>query len=87
MAAVWIPSLMRDLAGGQQTVTVPGRTVRQVIDALEAAYPGTKARLCDGDRLSPAISVSVDGVVQRLGMMYPVGENSEVHFIPAISGG
>ncbi|HEX2033559.1 MAG TPA: MoaD/ThiS family protein [Chloroflexota bacterium] len=87
MATVWIPSLMRELTGGQTTVTAAGTTVRQIVDNLEAAYPGIRERLCDGDRLHPSINVSVDGVVGRLGLRQPVGESSEVHFIPAVGGG
>ena len=87
MATVWVPSLMRDLTGGADRVDVPGRTVRQVIESLEAAYPGMKHRLVEDDRLKPAIGVAVDGVMSRLGLRQPVGESSEVHFLPAVSGG
>ncbi|MBI3978946.1 MAG: MoaD/ThiS family protein [Chloroflexi bacterium] len=87
MAIIWIPSLIRDLTGGQERIAVPGATVRQVIANLEAAYPGVKERLCEGDRLSPAIAVAVDGQVTRRGLLQPVGETSEVHFVPAVSGG
>jgi molybdopterin converting factor small subunit len=87
MAVVWIPSLLRDLTNGQETVTVSGTTVRQVLDTLEAAYPGTKARLCDENGLRRGIAVAVDTQISRLGLEQPVGEKSEVHFLPAISGG
>lgn len=87
MAVVWIPSLLRDLTAGQGQVNLPGTTVGQLIDALDAAYPGLKARLCEGDRLDPAIIVSVDGRIARLGLLAPVGEQSEVHFLPAVAGG
>jgi molybdopterin synthase sulfur carrier subunit len=87
MAIVWIPSLLRDLTGGQETVTVAGSTVRQIIDALDQTYPGTKARLCDANGLRPGIAAAVDTQIARLGLLQPVGENSEVHFLPAISGG
>ena len=87
MPTVWIPTLMRDLTGGEATVTVAGRTVRQVVDALDAAYPGMRERLCDGDRLSRSISVAVDGTVSRLGMLQAVADGSEVHFLPAVAGG
>ena len=87
MAAVWIPALLRDLTGGKARVEVPGATVRQVIDNLETAYPGTRGRLCQGDDLEPAISVAVDGEIARLRMLQPVRESSEVHFLPAIGGG
>ena len=87
MATVWIPSLLRDLTHGQETVTVPGANVREVIDALERLYPGIRDRLCDGDQLHPGIALAVDSQIARLGLLQPVGEGSEVHFLPAVSGG
>ena len=87
MASVWIPSLMRDLTGGREQVSAPGATVGTVIDALDGVYPGIKARLCEGDRLVPTIVATVDGRSARLGLMAPVEERSEVHFLSAIAGG
>ena len=87
MAKVWIPSLMRDLTGGQETVDVSGHTVREVIAALEAAYPGIRDRVCRGERIAPPITVYVDGKSALLGMLEPVHEQSEVRFLPAMSGG
>ncbi len=87
MPTVYIPSLMQSLTGGKQTVEVGGSTVRQVVEALEQAYPGMKERLVDSGRIKPNISVAVDGEVTTLGMLQKVGENSEVHFLPAIGGG
>jgi molybdopterin synthase sulfur carrier subunit len=87
MAVVWIPSLMRDLTGGQERVRVPGKTVGQVLAALEEAHPGVKGRLCEGERLAPTIMVSVDGKIARLGLLEPVREQSEIRFLPAIAGG
>ena len=87
MAVVWIPSLMRDLTGGKERVSVPGETVGHVIAALDDAYPGIRDRLCKGDRLDPAVAVSVDGRIARLGLLEPVEERSEIHFLPAMAGG
>jgi molybdopterin synthase sulfur carrier subunit len=87
MAVVWIPSLMRHLTGGEATVTAPGETVRAVIAHLEAAYPGIEARLCEEGRLRPNISVVVDGQVSTQRLRHRLAETSEVHFLPAISGG
>jgi molybdopterin synthase sulfur carrier subunit len=87
MATVFIPSLLRDLTAGRDRVDVEGRSVRQIVANLDAAYPGIAARLLEGDALSPRVQVSVDGHVSRLGLLERVGESSEVHFIPAISGG
>jgi molybdopterin converting factor small subunit len=87
MARVWIPPLLRDLTGGQDTVVVPGSRVSQLIDELERLFPGVKARLCQGDDLRPGLAVVVDTTVARLRLLQPVGSDSEVHFLPAIAGG
>ena len=87
MATVYVPSLMRGLARGQAEVKVQGSTVRQIIDNLEQVYPGMKLRLVEGNRIKPNLSVAVDGEVTPLGMLAKVGEQSEVHFLPAIGGG
>jgi len=87
MAVVWIPSLLRDLTGGRETVEVEGATVGAVIDHLDAQFPGVRARLCDGNLLRPGIAVAVDAQLARQGLSQPVASNSEVHFVPAIAGG
>ncbi|HOU13903.1 MAG TPA: MoaD/ThiS family protein [Anaerolineae bacterium] len=87
MAIVHIPPLMRDLTGGRDKVSVPGKTVAQVIEALDAVYPGVKARVSDGDRLAPGSAVSVDGVIARLGLRAPAKAESVIRFLPVIEGG
>lgn len=87
MALVWIPPLLQRLAGGEERVIVPGRTLRQVVEGLEAAYPGFRERLCSGDEVRPEIAVVLDGEVCSRGLLEPVEEESEVHFVPAVSGG
>lgn len=87
MAEVWIPSLLRELTGGQRSVSADGKTVGELLESLEARFPGIKMRLCDGDRLRPNISVIVDGRNSHLKLREKVSEDSEVHFLQAISGG
>jgi molybdopterin synthase sulfur carrier subunit len=87
MAVVWIPSLLRDLTGGQQTVTVPGTTVREVIAELNRLFPGIELRLCENDDLRPGLAVAVDGQLASSGLFEPVGMNSELHFLPVVGGG
>ena len=87
MALVFIPSLMQELSNGEQRVNVQGNNVRQVIDNLDAVYPGFKDRLVEEGRVKPNISVAIDGEITPLGMIEKVSEDSEVHFLPAISGG
>ena len=87
MAHVFIPALLRPLTGGQEQVQVEGATVRAVIANLDSLYPGIQARLLEDDRLRPSIAVVVDGEVSRLKLRHKVTEHSEIHFMPALSGG
>lgn len=87
MALVWIPPLLQDLTRGEKRLHVPGETVGEIITALEADYPGIQERLVDEGRIRPGISVVVDSSVSNVGLRHPLTEQSEVHFLPAISGG
>ena len=87
MATVWIPATLRSLSGGQETVEIEARNIRQIIADLDKQFPGIRARLCAGDALRPGIAAAVDGQVANLGLLQPVAANSEVHFVLAIAGG
>jgi len=87
LPVVWIPALLQDLTAGQSKVSVPGQTVRQVVENLDSRYPGIKERLLEGERLRPSIAIVVDGEVSSMKLRHRLQENSEVHFLPAISGG
>lgn len=87
MAEVYIPALLRDLVKDQEKVHGEGATVGEVLQNLDAQYPGIRARLCEGHSLKPGIAVVVDGQVARMGLIQPIQPGSEVHFLPAISGG
>jgi molybdopterin synthase sulfur carrier subunit len=87
MAVVWIPSLLQSLTGGEDKVSVPGATVGEIIDNLEARFPGLKDRIVDGTEIRPHIAVAIDGDVSPEGLEQAVQESSEIHFIPALSGG
>jgi molybdopterin converting factor small subunit len=84
---VYIPSLLRDLTGGNDRVIVPGATVGEVIASLDREYPGIKARLCEGESLRSGIALVVGSGVSRQGLRHPLTDGSEVHFLPAVSGG
>ena len=90
MPIVFVPTPLRPLAGGQHEVRVDGANLRQVIDALEERYPGMRERLVDEeepDRVMLGMAAFVDGETAHLGLRTPVQPDSEVHFLPAISGG
>jgi sulfur-carrier protein len=87
MATVWIPALLRPHTGDVESLALPGMTLAELIDSLDAKFPGVKARLFDGTQLRPGLAVVIDTQVNREGLSASVNENSEVHFIPAIGGG
>jgi molybdopterin converting factor small subunit len=87
MPVVGIPAQLRGLTGGVDRVTVPGRTVGEIIAELDRMFPGISDRLCDASRLRPGLAVAIDDRFATAGLLEPVGEASEVHFLPAISGG
>ena len=84
---VWIPALYRDLAGGAETVTVEANTIGEVIDQLEAKFPGFAARLSEDGKMRANIAVAINGEITHRGLRQHLTEPSEVHFIPALSGG
>ena len=45
--SIRIPSVLRNLTGGQETIQVVASTIDEALAAVEAAHPGIKARLCD----------------------------------------
>ena len=87
MATIFIPSMLQSLTEGAKKVDCDARTVRQVIERLEELYPGIKDRLVEDGEIRPNLAVAIDGDLAIMGMLEKVGENSEVHFVPAIGGG
>jgi sulfur-carrier protein len=87
MPTVVIPALLRKLTGGRERVAVKGRNVREVVADLERQFPGIGDALVARDDLKPSVAVSVDGEIANAGLWEPVREDSEIHFLPALSGG
>ena len=78
---------MQDLTAGQDQVNIEGETIREIILNFDKAFPGVKDRLCDGDRIKPFIAVYIGSELSQAGMRELVSPDSEIHFVPAISGG
>jgi molybdopterin synthase sulfur carrier subunit len=87
MATVWIPPLLQDVTDGKNRLLVRGDTVSDLIVEMDKTYPGIALRLCQEGSIRPGIAVVVDSMVSNRGLRHPVSESSEVHFLPAISGG
>jgi molybdopterin converting factor small subunit len=87
MPTVFLPTMLRPLAGGLDRVEVEGQTIREVVDQLEQLAPGIKQTLIEDGRVRPGLAFAVNGVMQSMGLLAPVPEDAEVHILPAISGG
>ena len=87
MATVFIPTMLQKMTGGTKQVDLEAKNVRQVIEELELLYPGMKERLVEDGAIRSNLAVAIDGEIARMGLLERVGENSEVHFVPAIGGG
>ena len=89
MATIFIPAQLRDLTGGLSKVSAPGKTLKEVLDHLEARHPGMKARLLDdeGESINPYIEIGVGDSIAALGLLTPVPRDGEVHILPNVSGG
>ena len=70
--------------------TVPGRTVREVLDNVFATLPAARGYVLDDQSaLRRHMSVFVDGelIRDRVGLGDAVGEASTVYVFQALSGG
>ncbi|MGH2754222.1 MAG: MoaD/ThiS family protein [Actinomycetota bacterium] len=86
MTTVFLPSLLRDLVGGEGELRLSGEDVRTLLVELESRYPGLAGRVRDEQgSLRPHVKIFVNGEIA--GLENPVGETDEVRILPSISGG
>jgi len=90
MATVRIPTPLRSFTHNQQEVTASGRTVGEVLQNLNANFPGIGARLLDergGVRRYVNIFYNDEDIRFLKELETPVGEDDKISIIPAIAGG
>jgi molybdopterin converting factor small subunit len=87
LATVFIPAQLRVLTGGRDRLDAPGATVGELVDAIDVAYPGFRARVVEDGELARSLAVSVDGDLTPAGLREAVAAEAEVHFVPALGGG
>ena len=90
--SVRIPTILRTYTDGASEVTVePAEpTLSGVLDALEAAAPGIRARvLDDAGALRRFVNVYVDDDDVRFtdGLATPAKAGTRISIIPAVAGG
>ena len=71
----------RPFTGGEAVVEADGATVGQVIDDLEARYPGLGAALRAGS------SAGIDGEIHAEPEYVRVAPDTEIYFLAPVVGG
>ncbi|MBX3443678.1 MAG: MoaD/ThiS family protein [Planctomyces sp.] len=84
---VQIPASLRRLTGGAAQATARAATVRDLVAALDAQFPGLRDRLCEGDRLRTGLAVAVNSRICSTGLSTPLPAGADVTFLPTVSGG
>ncbi|HEV7129648.1 MAG TPA: MoaD/ThiS family protein [Ktedonobacterales bacterium] len=87
---VLLPGALRARAGNRARVQVAGRTVREVIVALDQEYPGLRFNLCEETgELRQYVNIFVDGDNVRFlrGLDTPVSGNATLHILQSVAGG
>ena len=85
---VFTQNLQRHVAS--PPADVPGRTVREVLDAVFAGNPRARGYVLDDQgELRPHMTIFVDGtlVADRRTLSDPVAADGEVYVMQALSGG
>jgi sulfur-carrier protein len=79
-------ALLNLFPGAPRQVEVSASTVGEMIEALNARWPGMRDRLCDSrPAIRRHINVFVDG--ERATLRTPLAPGAEVFVITAITGG
>ena len=87
---VRIPTMLRNLTDGQETVQAQGATVAAVIADIQARYPGLKARLCDDKgvlRRFVNLFLNSEDIRFQNGPETPCKDGDELSIVPAVAGG
>ena len=88
--SVRVPTILRTYTGDESRVTAEGATLSAVLDSLEDAYPGIKARIVDEDgRLRRFVNIYVAEEDVRFadGLQTRIPDGSQISVIPAVAGG
>lgn len=87
---VRVPTILRTYTGGESEVGAQGTSLSEVLDSLDASYPGIKGRIVDEQgalRRFVNVYVGNDDVRFLDGLDTPTADGVQVSVIPAVAGG
>jgi molybdopterin converting factor small subunit len=89
-ATVRIPTILRTFTSGAGEVAADGTTLREVLDNLEAGFPGIRDRILDETgalRRFVNVYVGDDDVRFIGGLDAEITDGARISIIPAVAGG
>jgi adenylyltransferase/sulfurtransferase len=90
MAKILIPTPLRQFTAKQDSVTVPGATVGEVLTALTTEYPDLRKQIfTEEGKLRSFVNVYLNDEDVRVldGLDTAVGEGDTLVILPAMAGG
>ena len=90
MPSVLIPTPLRKLTNELEEVSAAGANIGELLDNLDAAFPGLKDRVCDeAGNVRRFVNIFVNGEDIRFleEKATPVKDTDEISIVPAIAGG
>lgn len=87
---VRIPTPLRTLTGGAETVSADGKTIQALIENLEVLHPGLRDRLVDEKgnvRRFVNLYVGEEDIRFLDGLQTELKDGDEISVVPAIAGG
>jgi len=88
--SVRIPTILRTYTHGESEVSADGSTLSEVLESLEASYPGIRSRILDEQgaiRRFVNVYVGNDDVRFLEALDTTTPEGAQVSVIPAVAGG
>lgn len=89
-ASVRVPTILRTYTDDVSEVRAQGSTLAELLDDLEANYPGIRARILDDDgkvRRFVNVYVGDEDVRFEKGLQTEIADGAKVSIIPAVAGG
>lgn len=87
---VHVPRPLRECCGGATEISLPGPTVRALLNEMERAYPALHRSVCDETgavRRHINVFVNTSYMGEREGLETLLSTGDEVTIFPAVSGG
>ena len=81
MPEVQLSGMLRDAAGGADSIQIEAATIRELLRKLVERYPKMDSHVQEG------VAVSINGQIFRDSRSEPIPDGAEVFILPRIPGG